>query len=190
MWPLPIILASASPRRQELLCYIADNFTCESADIDETPIENESALCLVERLASAKAQAISLSNNKALIVGSDTVIALDNIILGKPKGYDDFACMMRMLSNRQHEVYTGVSVLNTASMRFVKQVVVTQVTMGEISSASALDYWQTGEPADKAGGYAIQGIGGRYVKSINGSFSAVVGLPVYETKLLLLQAIE
>lgn len=190
MWPLPVVLASASPRRRELIAHIVDTLTFDSADIDETPIPNESARDLVLRLANSKALAVSRRYPNSLVIGSDTVICIHETILGKPKHLDDFVNMMALLSNTQHQVYTGVSVVNTANGNCAQQVLVTDVDMAEISHESALAYWQTGEPCDKAGGYAIQGIGGRYVKSINGSISAVIGLPIYETKQLLTQAIE
>jgi septum formation protein len=185
-----VVLGSASPRRRELLTYIATDIAFDSADINETPFKQEAANILVERLATSKAHAVAVRHKNALVIGSDTIVAINDTILGKPKDYTDFATMMAMLSNSQHQVYTGVCIINTQTGRIVKHVVVTQVDMGEISSASALDYWQTGEPEDKAGGYAIQGIGGQFVKSINGSISSVIGLPIYETKQLLQQAIE
>jgi septum formation protein len=190
MWPLPIVLASASPRRRVLIAYIADNLSFDSANIDETPEHNESAHDLVERLACGKAASVAKRHNNALVIGSDTVVAVNNIILGKPNDYTDFLRMMALLSDTQHQVYTAVSVINTATNSMVKQVLTSDVNMAKISSQDAVDYWQTGEPFDKAGGYAIQGIGGRYVKSLNGSISAVIGLPIYETKQLLTQAIE
>ncbi|MFT6267450.1 MAG: septum formation protein [Alphaproteobacteria bacterium] len=190
MWSLPVVLASASPRRRELIAYIADKLSFDSANIDETPLYNESAYDLVERLALSKAQYVATRHANALVIGSDTVIGINDIILGKPIDFNDFARMMALLSNTQHQVYTGVCVVNTATKRIVKQVLTTHVNMGEISSQNTFDYWQTGEPQDKAGGYAIQGIGGKYVKSINGSISAVIGLPIYETKQLLIQATE
>lgn len=190
MWVLPIVLASASPRRKELITYIANDICIDSADIDETPLLHESAHELVQRLACSKAQCVALRHKNALIVGSDTVVAIDRTILNKPTDYNDFLRMMSLLSNHQHQVYTGVSVINTACNRMANEVVVTHVTMGEISTQDAADYWRTQEPCDKAGGYAIQGIGGKFVKSINGSISAVIGLPIYETKKLLIQATE
>lgn len=190
MWPLPVVLGSASPRRRELLSYIVPALAFDTADIDETPYARESALALVNRLANTKAEVVAKRHPNSLVVGSDTIVAIDDIILGKPSDLQDFMYMMQLLSNRRHQVYTGVSVINTATNKVCNKVLVTQVDMGEISANSALDYWHTGEPADKAGGYAIQGIGGRYVKSISGSLSCVIGLPIYETKQLLEQAIE
>lgn len=190
MWPLPVVLASASPRRRELIAHIADVLSFDAANIDETPLRNESAYNLVERLAFSKAGWVAKRYPKALVVGSDTVISINGIVLGKPVDFNDFARMMALLSNTQHQVYTGVCVVNTVNKRIVKQVLTTHVNMGAISRQDAMDYWQTGEPNDKAGGYAIQGIGGKYIKSINGSVSAVIGLPVYETKQLLTQATE
>ena len=188
MWPLPLVLASASPRRRELVAYIVDEFSVDSADIDESVFDNETANDLVLRLANSKASAVSKRHPNSLIIGSDTVISIHETILGKPRCFEDFKRMMHLLSDTQHQVYTAVSVLNTQNMQTVSKVQVTHVQMGAISAQCMSDYWQTGEPHDKAGGYAIQGIGGKFVRSINGSVSAVIGLPIYETKQLLLQA--
>jgi septum formation protein len=190
MYCLPVVLASASPRRRELVAYIAAELSFDSADIDETPFPHESPHDLVLRLALSKAQSVAKRHPRSLVIGSDTVISVGDTILGKPYDLTDFRRMMTLLSNTQHQVYTGVAVINTVSMRTLNKVLITHVNMGEISSQSALSYWQTGEPHDKAGGYAIQGIGGKYVKSISGSISAVIGIPIYETKELLTQVSE
>jgi septum formation protein len=190
----PIVLASASPRRQQLLAYIVEQFTIEVADVDETPKKNESAYDLVERLAKMKAQFISdkfsldPSAPDVMVIGSDTVVAKADGILGKPIDYNDFAHMMKTLSDDSHQVYTGVCVV--CGDVVVHDVVITQVLMSEITEQDMADYWTTNEPQDKAGGYAIQGIGGKFVKEIKGSFSAVVGLPLFETKHLIAQMQE
>lgn len=193
----PVVLASASPRRRELLGHIVKTFTSDSADVDETPKKDESAYDLVERLAEMKAQFIARKlvadftspksefrlTAKSIVIGSDTVVAKANVILGKPSDYNDFRRMMMMLSDSSHEVYTGVCVVYGKTV--LRKVVITQVTMGVISEQDMVDYWASNEPNDKAGGYAIQGIGGKFVKQIDGSFSAVVGLPLFETKCLI-----
>lgn len=188
-----LILASASPRRAELLSHIVRDFDVRAADIDESVQANESPRDLVKRLAIQKAKAIlhrepaSSSNSglrsDALVLGSDTVVTIDSLILGKPKNYDDFCYMMSMLSGRAHDVYTGVAVVSKHICESI--VIKTEVQFCEISDPDKVFYWGSNEPQDKAGGYAIQGIGGQFIVAIKGSFSAVVGLPLYETKQLL-----
>jgi septum formation protein len=178
-----VVLASASPRRKELLSYICANFICHPADIDETPREHESATQLVERLAREKAQHVCHQYPNDIVIGSDTVVAVKGKILGKPIDYTDFTSMMTLLSDSVHQVYTGVCVLQQGQIHCT--TVTTEVKMMNITAQDIESYWQSDEPQDKAGGYAIQGIGGQFVVSINGSFSAVVGLPLFETKQLL-----
>lgn len=192
MLTLPVVLASASPRRKELLGHIVDNFTIAPADIDETPLINESPRELVCRLAISKANYVAKNQSGKLVIGSDTIVAINDIILGKPLDYEDFVTKMALLSNNTHKVYTGICVVDTSkpAKPYLDEVLVTAVTMAEIDAAEAQAYWLTGEPKDKAGGYAIQGIGGKFVKSINGSFSAVVGLPIYETKKMIQKITE
>ncbi|MGB3725803.1 MAG: Maf family protein [Glaciecola sp.] len=181
----PVILASASPRRQALLSYILEQFDIVPADIDETSLKDESPRDLVERLAKTKAQVVLQQFPEKLIIGSDTVVARDETALGKPVNEADFMQMMSFLSNAWHHVFTGICVC-TMSHTYTG-VVVTRVKMSNISEQDAIKYWRTDEPKDKAGGYAIQGIGGQFVEKIDGSFSAVVGLPLCETKQLLLK---
>lgn len=192
MLTLPVVLASASPRRKELLGHIVDSFTIAPADIDETPLVNESPRELVSRLAISKAAYVAKNQSGKLVIGSDTVVAISNTILGKPTDFENFMAMMALLSNNRHKVYTSICIFNTAldSKPYLNDVLVTEVTMANIDATEALAYWLTDEPKDKAGGYAIQGIGGKFVKSINGSFSAVVGLPIYETKQLIQKITE
>ena len=187
MLSLPVVLASASPRRKELLAHIVETFVIEPSSVDETPIANESPCELVSRLSISKAESVAKNHSGALVIGSDTIVALNNSILGKPLNYKDFIRMMALLSDNTHNVYTGICIFDTsqATKPYIDEVVMTEVTMAKIDEADALAYWLTGEPKDKAGGYAIQGIGGKFVKSINGSFSAVVGLPIYETQQLI-----
>jgi len=179
-----LFLASKSPRRKELLAQLGYQFTCLSADIDESVIFNEPAEQYVVRLAIEKATFIAKSQPETtLILGSDTSVVLDNHILGKPTDLNDCLRQLSLLSNRQHQVITAIAV---AQGQHVKSVAVTtQVTFKEISEEAITRYWHTGEPQDKAGSYGIQGIGGQFVKQISGSYSAVVGLPLYETSQLL-----
>jgi len=178
-----IILASASPRRTQLLQSICPDFTVHPADIDEQPIASEPPSELVSRLAKEKANHVLSIYSDAIVIGADTLIACEKHILGKPKDLEDFLAMMSMLSGRSHTVHTAVACLSSQQQAF--ELVSSQVSFASISEAEALSYWQTGEPKDKAGGYAIQGLGEQFVMNLNGSYSAVVGLPLYHTKQML-----
>lgn len=181
--PSPLLcLASASPRRRELLASIGVPLTACPVDIDETPIPGESAEAYVTRLAREKALAgARLSSLPTL--GSDTAVVLDGAILGKPEGPAHAAAMLRSLAGREHRVLTAVAVTGPAGL--LDACVATTVAMREISDDEIAAYWASGEPADKAGGYAIQGRAAVFVEHIAGSHSAVVGLPLFETAALL-----
>ncbi|ELY21086.1 Maf-like protein [Vreelandella titanicae BH1] len=177
-----LCLASASPRRRALLASIGVPVTVHPCDIDETLQVGESAQAYVQRLAVAKAEAAAPFTHLP-ILGSDTAVVVDGRILGKPANAEEGAEMLRLLSGRCHEVLTAVAISGPEGM--LSSCVTTQVTMREISADEIVAYWRTGEPADKAGGYAIQGLAAIFVKQIQGSHSAVVGLPLYETTHLL-----
>lgn len=179
-----LCLASASPRRRDLLASIGVPVTVHPCDIDETPLPGESAHVYVQRLAVAKAEA-AVPFTDLPTLGSDTAVVVDGRILGKPLNANEGTEMLRLLSGRDHQVLTAVAVSGPAGM--LSCSVATQVTMREISAAEIAAYWSTGEPADKAGGYAIQGLAAIFVKQIQGSHSAVVGLPLFETAHLLCQ---
>lgn len=179
----PLILASGSPQRVRLLEQLGLAFTAVAADIDETPRPEETADALAQRLAHAKAEALSIAYADARIIGSDTVVSLDDRIFGKPVDAEDAARMLQALSGRRHRVCTGVAV--SAGGVTATRLSVSEVTMASISADQIADYWATGEPIGKAGGYAIQGIGAQFVVSLTGSYSAVMGLPLYETAELL-----
>lgn len=180
-----LLLASASPRRAELLGQIGVKFTQAGVDLDESALTNESPKAQVLRLAAEKANtAWQQSERKAQVVlASDTMVVLDNKALGKPLNAEHAIAMLHSLSGRRHDVMTSVSVRDATRQKTI--CVVTQVEFGPLSNSQIIEYWATGEPADKAGAYGIQGIGGQFVKSINGSYSAVVGLPLFETVQLL-----
>ncbi|WP_448553196.1 Maf family protein [Thalassotalea montiporae] len=185
-----LILASQSPRRKALLSQLGYQFSCLPADIDESVLADESASDYVHRLAIAKAQTAlaaaqekQLSQGELVVLGSDTTVVFDNHILGKPESFEDFVSMMTMLSGERHQVLTSIAAVSETEVQ--AQVIVTDVWFKQLSSKEISDYWQTGEPQDKAGGYGIQGIGGQFVSKLDGSFFAVVGLPLYETSLLL-----
>lgn len=177
-----LCLASASPRRRDLLASIGVAVEVRPVDIDESVRRGESATDYVVRLARAKALA-GRRLSSLPVLGSDTAVVLDGEILGKPRDRDDAAAMLRALSGRAHEVVTAVAVAGPAGL--LDACVATRVVMREIGDAEIAAYWATGEPADKAGGYAIQGLAAVFVARIEGSHSAVVGLPLFETAELL-----
>lgn len=179
-----LVLASQSPRRSELLKQLGYEFICESADIDETVKPNESPLAYVDRLAREKAQVIANNySNDTVVLGSDTSVVVDGNILGKPENKSAAIAMLTMLSGRQHQVITAIAA--TDNTQVLSKCVITDVYFKPLSVHEIEQYWQSGEPQDKAGSYAIQGIGGQFVKQIQGSYSSVVGLPLYETAQLL-----
>ncbi|MGV8734187.1 MAG: Maf family protein [Pseudomonas asiatica] len=180
----PLYLASGSPRRRELLAQIGVPFSVVSAPIDETPLPNESAPAYVERLARAKAAAgLACLEGPAVVLGADTAVVLDGRILGKPENREDALAMLADLSGREHQVLTAVALSD--GQRVHSLCVTSKVRFRAISAEEAQRYWASGEPADKAGGYAIQGLGAVFVTGLSGSYSAVVGLPLSETAELL-----
>ena len=181
-----LYLASGSPRRRELLMQIGVPFTALATSIDETPLAAESAEMYVERLARAKAQAglaALASPLGAVVLGADTSVVLDGQILGKPLDRADAQAMLAALSGHTHQVLTAVAL--ASSERCAVRLVSSKVSFRPLSAAEIEAYWASGEPQDKAGSYAIQGLGGIFVSHLEGSFSAVVGLPVCETAALL-----
>ena len=177
----PLILASASPRRAELLRQIGVPFEVFVSNVDESRHRGESADDYVRRLARSKAAAGRRPGR--LTLGADTAVVLDGAILGKPRNESDGVAMLRALGGHGHSVLTGVCL--TDGEAFKSRVITTEVWFRPISKTLATAYWRTGEGADKAGGYGIQGIGGIFVTRIEGSYSAVVGLPLAETEELL-----
>lgn len=181
-----IILASASPRRRELLDQLGVRYHIQAADLDETPYPTEKPVAYVERIAAEKSAWVQSQNTLNIpILAADTSVVCENNILGKPQHEADAIAMLQLLSGRTHQVYTAVS-LRTQTAHW-QAVSMTDVTFRPLSLSEITRYWQTGEPLDKAGAYAIQGLGGIFVSAIQGSFSGVVGLPIYETAQLLHQ---
>lgn len=180
-----LILASRSPRRAALLRQIGLPFAVQAADVDESLRAGESAGTYVVRLASEKAAAVraALDTGDTLVLGADTAVVLDGRILGKPADVEEGVAMLLALAGRTHQVMTGIAVCSAAGVE--RACVTTEVRFRDIERWEAEAYWRTGEGADKAGGYGIQGIGGIFAVSLRGSYSAVVGLPLTETERLL-----
>jgi septum formation protein len=179
-----LVLASKSPRRHALLSQLGYQFTCMDADIDESVLINESGADYVLRLATEKAQYIAQKNSSnSVILGADTCVLINDEILSKPLDFQDSRRMLKQLSGGVHHVYTAVAVIGQHQLKSC--LVKTKVFFKALSENEIKHYWQTGEPQDKAGSYAIQGIAGQFVTKIEGSYSAVVGLPLYETVELL-----
>ena len=182
----PILhLASTSPRRREILDALNLDFMIIHVDVDESPLDGESPGDMVLRLATAKAEAADIAPVD-LALGADTAVVIDGRALGKPADQSDCLAMLQALSGRGHKVVTGVALHGAGRTQTVLSE--TDVYFREISRDEALAYWQSGEPCDKAGGYAIQGLGGTFIERIEGSYSGVVGLPVFETMALLKNA--
>lgn len=170
------MLASASPRRQELLTAAGYTFTVVTADVDETPVPGEAPDHYVARLAEAKARAVLALRPEALVLGADTTVVVDVDILAKPADAADAARMLHRLQGRAHDVLTGVALAAATWSRV--DVAATRVWFAPMTAAEIDAYVASGEPMDKAGAYAIQGRAARYVTRIEGSYSNVVGLPV------------
>lgn len=179
-----LVLASASPRRQELLRNAGIEFVVHPADIPEDPLPNEPPHSCAERLARAKAQKISQQRPGNLVLGADTVVFVDGQMLAKPVDHADAACMLRLLSGRTHQVITGVCLQLRTENSEPKagfedtRSETTEVTFSTLTEDDIRFYVATGEPMDKAGAYAIQGIASRWIPRITGDYSNVVGLPV------------
>jgi septum formation protein len=182
-----LILASASPRRAELLSAAGFEFDVLPADVDETPGATESAETYTLRVARDKARrvAASIGDSAASVLGADTEVVVDGCILGKPATPDDAARMLRVLSGRAHDVLTAVVVC--AGGRELSEVVTTRVEFARMTDEDVDRYVATGEPMGKAGAYAIQGYAARFIDRIDGSWSNVVGLPIHAVQRLLRQ---
>ncbi len=184
-----LILASQSPRRKVLLTQLGYQFDIMVCDIDESVQQGEIAAHYVMRLAKEKAlYAFELLESKtnSLVLGADTSVVCQGKILGKPENEADSIEMLSLLSGKAHQVVTAMAIVGEDIEK--TQFVTTDVYFKTLTKTEIKQYWQTGEPQDKAGSYAIQGIAGQFVKSIRGSYSAVVGLPLYECAQLLTEA--
>jgi septum formation protein len=178
-----LVLASASPRRQDLLRNAHISFAVQPADINETPRAGEDPRPYAERLAREKALAVWQTRPHDVVLGADTIVVIDQTILGKPADAADAARMLRLLSGRSHQVITAVCIVRPGKLSAQEHEVTTAseatlVTMHELSEEEIQEYIATGEPMDKAGAYAIQGVASRWIPRIEGDYSNVVGLPV------------
>jgi len=193
--PMKLVLASASPRRRELLAQAAYAFTVEAADVDESQREGEEPAAYVLRLAEEKAHAIfarhraeDVEDDPLVVLGADTCVVCEGEILGKPVDTSDAARMLRLLSGRTHRVLTGLAVVTRAGV--VGDVEATEVVFADIPEAELTVYCATPEPLDKAGAYGIQGYAARWIPRIDGCYFNVMGLPIAQTVRLIEDALR
>jgi len=182
--PPPVLcLASGSPRRRELLSQIGVSHIVAGADIDEDVLPGEIPRDYVARLAREKALAIRRAGQRLPVLAADTTVVLDGLVFGKPRDREDAVEMLGRLSGRAHEVLTAVALADSRGI--AERLNASIVCFRALSPEECAAYWETGEPRDKAGGYAIQGLGAVFIQSLSGSYSAVMGLPLFETGELL-----
>lgn len=186
--PNPLFLASGSPRRAELLSQLGLSFKTVNAPVEEVALPNEDAESFVKRMAIEKALDgfNKLAGARIWVIGGDTLVKVGHLVLGKPKNQADAMRMWRKISGREHEVLSAVAVVHDGEILCALNR--TWVHVRDIDEQEMRDYWQTGEPQDKAGAYAIQGLGAQFITRIDGSYSAVMGLPLFELSQLLKQA--
>jgi septum formation protein len=185
-----LILASASPRRRDLLSACCIPFEIIPSMIDEHPLPHESAATYVQRLALAKAASVAQHQPEAVVLGADTTVTINGLILAKPQSLDDARQMLNRLCGREHQILTGVAVVTGGIAaefddRSAQALVASRVLMRHFTAATIEWYLATGEPMDKAGAYAVQGLGGALVERVEGSYTNAVGLPLAETLALL-----
>ena len=179
--PPVLLLASGSPRRRELLWQIGVAHAIAIADIDEQPLAREAAADCVQRLALAKASKVW--NGQLPVLGADTAVVLDGAMLGKPRNRDDALAMLARLAGRTHRVLTAVALVDQRGSAV--RLSDSEVRFRALDPSECARYWESGEPRDKAGGYAIQGLGAVFLSELRGSYSGVMGLPLFETAALL-----
>jgi len=179
-----LVLASGSPRRKELLSLLGYPFLIDIPGIEECQREDERPDEYVRRLSRSKARAIFQKKpQNQVVLGADTIVVIDQLVLEKPRDFDHSKRMLMTLSGQCHQVMTAISLISEDKVKTV--VVSTNVWFKELTEKDIIDYWYSGEPQDKAGSYGIQGLGGKFVVKIEGSYHAVVGLPLFETAQLL-----
>lgn len=185
-----IYLASQSPRRRELLEQIGISHTVIKVEVDENPLPDEKPEDYVIRIASEKARAAFSADMQQPLLAADTTVTSNGRILGKPANEADFVKMMQLLNGKTHEVLTAIAVIGSSpdqadEIKILTRLSRSKVSFRKLSEKEILNYWQNGEPRDKAGGYGIQGLGAVFIKHIEGSYSGIMGLPLYETAELL-----
>lgn len=185
-----LVLASGSPRRRELLSQLGYEFTIIISEIEESRCDGESPKQYVQRLAEDKARAVyqqivDQDSQQYVVIGADTIVTQGEQVFEKPKDLQDSLKILGQLSGKQHQVMTAVSVISAQNVQTI--ISITDVWFKPLSQQEIKDYWLTGEPCDKAGSYGIQGVGGKFVTRIEGSYHSVVGLPLFETDQLLRQ---
>lgn len=175
-----LILASASPRRKELLSMLNIPFVIETSEVEEIMEQNLHSSDLVMKLAEEKAFDVYKKFPNAIVIGADTIVTYNDIKLGKPSSKEEAFKMLKMLSGNTHEVYTGVSIISESKSSNFYQC--TKITFSNLSDQEINEYIETNEPMDKAGSYGIQGFGGTFVEKIDGDYFSVVGLPINKVK--------
>lgn len=175
---MKIVLASGSPRRKEILENMNLKFDIIKSEIEETTVENESPEKLVKRLSYEKAHDVATRNSDSIVIGADTVVVLDNNVLGKPKDREEAFDMLKKMSGREHDVITGISILCLDSKKEISDFCVSKVKFKNLSDEDIYSYINTGECMDKAGAYGIQGLGGLLVEYIKGDYFNIVGFPI------------
>ncbi len=180
-----LILASASPRREELLKMLGFNFTIVPSKVEEANYDGLFPCKLVQKLAQAKAEEVAALVEDTIVIGADTVVVYDGQTLGKPEDPNDAARMLTELQGSTHSVYTGLAVYDTNTQKMLLDYDRTDVFIREMDETEIKGYIKTGEPMDKAGAYGIQGVGGVFVERIDGSYFTVMGLPIHKLVLML-----
>ncbi len=183
------VLASASPRRKELLAKLLQHFRVVNSRIDESNIRADSPLQFAMKAARAKAKAVAAKYKYAVVIGADTVVVLEKKVLGKPKDHDEAIAMLKSLAGKTHKVITGIAVI-LPCQKIISDSAVTKVTMKAISDQEILDYVKTGSPLDKAGAYGIQEIEEIFIDRIEGDYDNVVGLPLFALQKILSRKIK
>lgn len=184
---MKVVLASASERRQELLKRIVDDFDIIVSDFNEDEVKLKSSVSdYVKEIALGKANYVAnIIKEPSVIIGVDTIVTINNKVLGKPKNKEDAFNMLSELSGKLHKVYSGIAIINTKTNQILKDFVCTEVVFSSLSDDEIREYVESGEPLDKAGAYGIQGKGGVFVEKINGCYYNVVGLPLNKIKNML-----
>ncbi len=178
---MKIILASASPRRKNLMDVLGLEFEIKVSDCEEIIDKNQSVENIVMSLSSQKARAVAKETPKGyVVIGADTVVSYGNEILGKPRDIDDAIRMLCLLSGKTHSVYTGFTIINTNDNSIITDYEKTDVTFKKLTEKEIIDYISFNNPMDKAGAYSIQGIASSFVKKIDGDYNNVVGLPLFK----------